>query len=203
MKTIKLPTPAERRAANAAFAKLPRIEQAKEIGRDALSRLASNQLKPAQGRWVVIATNQIEDGSGQRKVETNDLQTLLITNRVKCQDCALGGAICSLAAKEDRIQVGKSQWLGAYYVSLDDESDETTRQYRRLKSIFGASQLALIEWAFENGTGNFGLFSITSDQSKHPALNRARQVFYAKHRSAAARFKAIFTQIAKTGEFKL
>ncbi len=166
------------------FADMSPLQKRKAIARDALARLASRQLKPKKGNWVTLHQDVLpmEDGS-----LVTDLQKLLKLKK-PCEACALGGAICGLARFEDKIDV-KQACPNTFEASFNRNAETSNR----LQAIFGRGQLVLMEAAFENFGGWYRKYDVPD-----PAKVEA---FCKRYKSYRGRFKAIFTQIAKTGEF--
>ncbi len=188
------PTAAQLAKRNEAFQKLTPAQKAVAIAKDVLERLKTKQIKAETGIWVQVAevakanrrTDWFEENVTLKSLGlSKDLQTL-VDQKVQCECCALGGAICSLAHFEDRVDL--------------DRSGDTAlgRKEGRLKKIFGKN-LALIEHAFECGDGYFtgeSSFDEYSEEAKRAAD------FGNRYRSDSARMKAIFTNIIKNnGQF--
>ncbi len=202
MKTIKLKpkkrNPFAATITAAAFAKLSPINQRKAIAKDVLMRLDAAQLTPAAKVWVNTFKRHDE-------LESRDLQEVL-TRGESCMVCALGGAICGLASIEDKVELKqKVSWLG--FTLPESEAvlgSKSSSLHRRLTRIFGNKQLALMENAFEDMEGALTIHDyITKDPVEANKTVDKVSYFVSRYPKAKDRFKAIWTQVAKTGEFKL
>lgn len=111
------------------------------IAKDALFRAKTGQMKPTSGSWALF-------GYREDLAEESDVQTIL-RKGVSCQCCALGGAICGLAAMEDSIELQRGLSQGDdMFADIYHKTGEVST-LRRLDDLFGAPQVRLLERCFE------------------------------------------------------
>ncbi len=169
--------------ASVPFSRLSAVAKRKAVARDVLQRLKLRQLWPQSGNYVVPSRVPFE------RHPNTDLQGL-VNEGVPCQVCALGGAIVTLAAIEDKIRTDDT---GKVYPS----NDSTLR--KRVAQLLGERQMQLIEAAFEGQShSNFG---IQTGLCHAAAVQGKISAFYNRYPDSAKRFKAIWTKMARTGAF--
>jgi hypothetical protein len=173
-------------ALNKHFQKMTPIQKRHAIARDALERLAMGQLKPVSGEWIRLPNDYMG---------TLDLQSILMKGKkgAVCEVCALGGALCGIAAFEDKVhmKVHDDRFRRIVRVPFEDS-------VKRLIEIFGIQQAILIEHVFERGEGS--LSSYTHSYCQYDLTDDefdAAFRFYnlKKHQTERALFKAVFTLI--------
>lgn len=185
--TLKLTTadrralslPRSIRARNVKFDAMTPANKRRAIALDALNRANTGQIKPSSGDWVTISTR------GYKKVakDGSDLQKLLdMANGPTCKCCALGGAICGLAAWQDRLSASEDYGEHEICVTYDNARSH-------LLSVFGMNQLILIENTFERGFGSLNTSVLCDNKCIRSTT------FYHRHRSKRALYIAIFTSI--------
>ncbi len=176
-------TPPDYAAINAAFQALSPAEKRRAIAQDVLARVATNQLVPKPQMWVNVLHANLPRG------EKADLQRMLFERpEVICEVCAIGAAICGLAALEDRITAeGNSMGAG---VGLNHVFDNQAPDLlARLDALFGYEQVRTIERAFERDKAD-----LFADDCPDQLLDEA-DTFYRRNPDDRARFLAIWTAI--------
>lgn len=118
--------------ATAAFNKLPKAEQRVLIAKDVLKQIKVGKYKPKVGSYTSLPGDlNISDKSVQENFN-------LIQN---CEVCALGCCLLSITKFKNKLSF--SELTDEYY---------NTKTRNLFSSIFSASQIALIEAAFEKRT---------------------------------------------------
>jgi hypothetical protein len=181
-------------ALNAAFQALSPGDRRRAIAFDILARIESAQLIAETGEWLTVEIPYMRRGEGR------DLQALMHGD-TQCRVCAIGAAICSIAAFEDAINVYGNDDYGRPGVSPNKDSIA-----KRLSELFGMDQALLIERAFE-GAGaalrhNVGAYPAPEPLSQD--LIDAADAFHDRY-DQTDRLRAIWTLIAEhpEGRFEL
>lgn len=173
---------------NAAFHKMSNKKQRMAIAKDVLAQLKLKKYVASPGHYVYSSKlNELENLHNTANyraddmVQAFDFQKALLVNAPECNVCGLGAAFCSMARLGDDL-------------TTDDANDI----HEVLSPIFGRTQVALIEYAFEgwdvNGDASENLTDHQMDKCTH---------FYGKHSNDDKRLGAIFKNVIKNnGKFK-
>lgn len=176
----------------ARFNRLSKRAQRIAIAKDVLARLATKQLKPVSGAFVVI---------DPAKAQSKSLQ-VYVNEGQKCEVCALGAAMCSFAGVANKIDIERPEWKSGDY---DDRVYFTSRTANRLKRSFPMRSLVAMELAFENGHGAYAFSVEEAVFARYvgtPAPLVARiKTFIAKHPNQNRRLKAIYQNVVEHGDF--
>ncbi len=138
------------------------------------------------------------------ELPSKDLQTVLRTaDTERCQACALGGAICSLAWNTDRVKLEDSTFRDQALAHYDPQAT-------KLREIWSEEQLALIEDVFERGDGHLGGLTEPASNDDTPASNaewdaydkrcERASLFHQRYQTEAGLYRAIFKAILKHPE---
>jgi hypothetical protein len=116
--------------------------------------LAKDILKWLEPKSKVKIRPRLEYGwvAGPRGDATTDLQELLMSGR-PCEVCALGALVCAVAFRKDEISLCKSP--SHTHAGQDGKLSLPDRYgiVSILQEYFDPEECALIEGAFEDGTG--------------------------------------------------
>lgn len=135
------------------------------IAKDAIYRVRIGQMVPDTGNWVAV----------MGATHSRSLQTAM-KDKVACECCALGGALCGLAFHENNLSIS---------VAGDGPTE-------RLLDVMGEENAKLIEIAFEVGLGSYSLDEIDD----YKMADRAEE-FGRRYSTPRGRFLAIFRNVVK------
>lgn len=195
---------------NALFNEMNAAERRIAIARDVIKALKSKKIKAQNGSLVTLNKRSYD----KAKVPiTNQLSDFL--PQVSCNVCALGGIFVCSVNRFDKLKFDNA-FTPIYDFSLfSDKMDinyDISMKY--IHRFFSKKQLAMIEMAFENGTGIYRCF-YDSIREDFIALGEAKKAkvtnqdckkcleFYSKYKKASDRMIEIMKNIIKNnGEFK-
>jgi hypothetical protein len=135
---------------NAKFKACTKAEKRVMIAKDVLAQLKSGRINPESGVFVELG-HAIAAKLNQIDEDTRDgiqLQDFLLSVPV-CNTCALGAMFVCTVERANKISLSESG-----FTDFGGAEPEELLEY--MGRYFSASQLKLIEVAFEHGTGYFG-----------------------------------------------
>lgn len=149
-----------------AFKKLPKDKKRVAIAKDVLVQLNARKIIPVTGTYLSILFAKESD-------KGKELQSVL--KKKECEACALGSCFISLVRFEDNFKV-KDKYI--------DEGEIYKSSFNsRLKKYFSATQLVLIESAFEKTDMASGLNY--NMQKMNDAIAFGRDYYYPSDRLVA------------------
>lgn len=172
---------------NKKFQKLSPRKQRIAIAEDVVEQVKVRAYLATTSLYVQSSTlEDAIDGKWNEEKRTYtggiDLQTALLKGVPDCQVCGLGAAFCSMARLGDQVELSDA-----------DNIHDT------LEPIFGAHQLALIEYAFEgDDAGGTSEDAGMSEEEMEACVN-----FHEKYPDDNKRLRAIFKNVIKNdGSFE-
>lgn len=179
-------TPAQLAKRAVSFNRLGPIAKRRTLARDVLARLKAGQIDPEHYGYC----NPRGDWD---HIKETDLRTL-VDGGTSCEVCALGGAVVSLAHFEDNIRTND---LGRVQLHCD------TKAQFRIIEVLGTELAGLIELTYEGYDDHLSSINglVSTRVNLTAAQKEAGRKFYKRFKSPKTLFKAIWTQVAKTGTF--
>ncbi len=171
----------------AQFDRMKPENQRVAIAKDVLARLDSKQLKVTPGTWVKVKGFKgafTNNGNLRDNPDPIDLKTLVNAGR-KCEVCALGAVMCSIAGIKNSLEVEDATEEGTE--NSYDDAGHVDLDNHLVRSVFGDAYVE-IEYCFEEG---YGAFEWIRDDKRRERLD----AFIRQYPSAKKRFRAIFTDI--------
>lgn len=188
-------------ADNAKFGQLSKAEQRVAIAKDVLAALKAQRLYACTGTWAKIGGESPVD---LEKLQVGtELQGVFNQANVSCDACALGACFVSAVKLGNDCKLtedAKDNGEFHFYLPSDGGGDRTGMS-TTLSRYFDEKQLALIECAFESGTGALGLpYLMFPDDND--IVDRAMEFGYSFDNDRE-RMEAIMQNIvSNNGEFK-
>ncbi len=174
----------------ARFNRLSKRAQRVAIAKDVLARLATKQLTPVSGAFVLIDPD---------KAKVRSLQ-VYVNEGQKCEVCALGAAMCAVAGVANKINLNTDGDTFGYRVDFTSSG-----AYARLKRSFSPHSLVAMELAFEDGEGAYAYSAeercFNTYAGTTPEMAARIKAFVAKHPNQRKRLGAIYRNVAKHGDF--
>lgn len=175
-------------ANNEAFNQLSPAGKRVAIAKDVIAALQSRQVYARSGVWVDL-----------QKAPNWDVGVELqpVFQQANCDACALGACFVSAVKLGNNCKLTEDAKYDGFQFSTPngDWGSDTTGMWSVLKRYFTERQLALIEFAFENGEGYY---------KDHDVANPdAASDFHYKYEDDAARMTAIMQNIVdNNGTFR-
>lgn len=195
MKTSKLKEIITKR--NKTFANKTNAEKRVLIAKDVLTQIKHKKFIPSNGGFLSFANLDYKTTNLRESFLTGrDLWEDGLHEEATCHCCALGGMMMSCTLFNNNIDIGQDREL------IDDMGEEirdNTLFPNGLNTIFSKKQLAMIEIAFEKGSGSFYA-------SNTPEITFTEQCLCANYgrnfETPKERLRAIMRNIVKNkGEF--
>ena len=147
------------KASNAAFNKLKAADKRVAVAKDVLAQIKLGALVPEAGKWAELEFNErleVEDedsySSEKERLLTSSASAQdAVVKAESCNACALGAVFVSA------IRLGNKLTCGQAGLDFDGTVFDLSHIENHLSKFFEPEQLALMEIAFEQGDGAFGV----------------------------------------------
>lgn len=159
------------------------------IAKDVIAALQSLQVRARSGVWVDLKKAPANWDAG--------IELQPVFKQTNCEACALGACFVSAVKLGNNCKLTEDAKYDGFEFSppAGDWGKDTTGMWTVLKRYFTERQLALIEFAFENGEGYY--------KYRDVANSEAANDFYYKYEDDEARMLAIMQNIVvNNGTFK-
>jgi len=137
-------------ARNAEFKAATRPGKRVVIAKDVIAQIKRHKLMPRQGTWLRFTNFNNPDFSIFDNGEDSIKDKYLDNTVQQCEGCALGSLMLSCTLFNNKLKFGEND----IYDNIG-EAIEEGQISNGLDKIFSTKQLALIELAFEQGSGYF------------------------------------------------
>lgn len=182
---------------NEVFDKLNKSEKRVAIAKDVIKSLNSNKFSASSGTYFNLRFKEQQNFLDSEKESDNlELQTILKSEVVTCDVCAIGGIFASKVNLGNKCKVNVKKEYFEEGEDIDTPNDQ--EMVENLKTIFGEKELRAIEYAFEGQD----IDETFSKDEEFP--NEKYEDFYDEYDDDTERMIAIMKNIIKNkGTFKL
>lgn len=136
-----------------AFYALPKNEQRKKVAMDVIYLLKNKMLNLQSQELFAIDTESMVDIKNGEQLA---LYLPYLLEKKHCFVCGLGACFVSIVNLADNYKVK----------TKISQNDAYKRQYKHVIKVFGHRNAAMIEVAFERGSGSLGIYAPTKKKGK-------------------------------------